>query len=83
MSLIDVLRRYQSYDPETRRFDATRSDRQYALLVGVDPATLSRIYSGERPVSTRVLRGLTRTFPAASVDIAAALAQPESVEVAS
>jgi hypothetical protein len=77
---VDLLRRYQAYDPTTGRFDSPRTQRDYAALLGIDKADVTRIYQRQQGVSLRVLRGLARAFPAAMQDIwGAILADPEAV----
>jgi hypothetical protein len=77
---VDLLRRYQSYDPTTGTFDSPRTQRDYAALLGIDKADVTRIYQRQQGVSLRVLRGLARAFPAAMQDIwAAILADPDAV----
>ena len=78
--LTDILRRYQTYDPETRTFDQPRSLRAYAALIGVNVATLSQLFSGQMAEPSRAtLQALARTFPEAAAEIAAALTQPAEV----
>lgn len=83
--LTEILRRYKDYDPATGRFDSPRSLRAYGRLIGIHNATLSQILNGYYEPSRAVLQALARTFPAAAIEIASALAQPdaEPVEVAS
>jgi transcriptional regulator with XRE-family HTH domain len=71
--LAQIIRRYQSYNPETGAFDAERSANEYARLLGVNHSTLSLIYSGARNPGISVVRGLARAFPAAAGDLGAAL----------
>jgi hypothetical protein len=85
--LTEVLIRYKDYNPETGEFDQKRSLRGYALTIGVNVATLSLLFTGQRAEpSTATLQALARTFPAAAGEIAAALSgQPfqscERVEI--
>lgn len=78
--LTEVLRRYQSYNPDTGTFDEQRSLRAYARLLDVSASTLSEIYAGNIAEPSRAtLQALARTFPRAAYDIAEALkAQPET-----
>lgn len=80
--LTDILRRYQDYNPETGKFDQPRTLRGYATTLGVNVATLSLLFTGiqEQP-SRATLQALARTFPAASKEIAAALAAPNATPV--
>jgi transcriptional regulator with XRE-family HTH domain len=79
--LTEILRRYQRFNPATGTFDAERSLRAYAQLLGVNVATLSLLFNGLRAEPSRAtLQALARTFPAAAPEIAAALqAQPEPI----
>ena len=72
--LIEVIRRYQHYCPETGQFDCTRGVREYARLLGVNNGQLSQILNGIQKPGLTVVRALAQTFPAAAADIAAALA---------
>lgn len=73
--LTDVVRKYQSFDPETKQFTRTRGLREYARLLGVNHATLSLLYStpGRQP-SRGILQKLAHTFPEATEEIGSALA---------
>jgi transcriptional regulator with XRE-family HTH domain len=64
MTLVDVLKRYQG----------GRSLRRYATALGIDAATLSRVYTGKRPAPARLLWALLRTYPEAADDLAVAAA---------
>jgi len=75
--LTDVIRRFQRYDPVTGRFDADRSQGEYARLLGVSPAFISYLLSGEREPGTKVIQALVQVFPIAGQDILVALAAPE------
>ena len=71
--LTGVLRRYQRYDPVTGRFDAERSLRQYAAMLGINHATLSELYRlPNRKPSTMVVEALISLFPTAAADVAEA-----------
>ena len=81
--LTTVLRRYQSYDPATGRFDCARSLRQYAAMLGVNHATLSELYNrDDREPSTMVIQALARLFPASALELSAALSAPAEGEKA-
>ena len=73
--LIDIVRRYQSYCPDTGTFDCPRGVREYARLLGVNHGQLSQILNGIQRPGLTVVVALGRTFPAAADDIAAALKQ--------
>lgn len=77
--LTDILRKYQSYDPETGRFDVDRSIREYGRVLGVSQPQMSLIYSGARNPGMSVMRRLARTFPAAAPEIVAAMSAPVAV----
>lgn len=70
MGFRDLVRHYQTYDPVTRTFTAQRSDRQYANILGIQRALLSRFYSGHIRDSHSVLSAFLRTFPEAAHEIA-------------
>lgn len=44
-----ALMRWQQLDPDTGEFDAERTTREYADLLGVSESYLSLIYRGRRP----------------------------------
>jgi hypothetical protein len=73
MSFLEVLLRYQSCDPATGRFNVPRNGRQFAVLLGVDPALLWRVYQGRTETSLVIAKALVRTFPQARDEVAAAL----------
>lgn len=81
--LTEILRRYQSYNPETGAFDQPRSLRTYAQLLGVNVSTLSILFSGiQGQPSLATMQALAHTFPSAIDEIAAALAAPGAEKVA-
>jgi hypothetical protein len=59
----DVVQRYQSYDPNTRTFTATRTNEAFAAALGVHPSVLTRLYREQQVDSLPVARGLVRLFP--------------------
>ena len=63
MGLVELIREYQNFNPATGRFNAFRQANEYAALLGVSPAALSRVYSGQRRPSAAVLLGFLRAFP--------------------
>jgi transcriptional regulator with XRE-family HTH domain len=71
--LTELVRRYQSYDPQTGRFDRPRGVREYARLLGVNNGQLSQILNGIVPAGLTVARALARTFPETATDVGAAL----------
>lgn len=71
--LNDLFLRYQSYDPQRRAFDAERSIREYAELLGISYVYASQILSGVRRPGTLALAGLLRAFPESRDDLAEAL----------
>jgi len=75
--LTEILRRYQSFNPETGAFDQPRSLRTYAITLGVNVSTLSILFSDiqDQP-SIRTMQALARTFPQSADEIAAALSAP-------
>lgn len=74
MDLVELLERYQRYNPETGDFDRLRTNREYAEIIGVHESYLSRCYDRKQPVNLRAMRGLASAFPAAATEITAALA---------
>ena len=82
--LTDILRRYQSYNEETGKFDQPRMLTEYAALLGLNYVYLSQMYSGSRNPGMETFIKLTRAFPGAQEDIgqqlAAALAAAPDVQ---
>ncbi len=72
--LTEIIRRYQSYNPDTGAFDSPRGMREYARLLGVNNGQLSQILNGIQRPGLKVIAALARTFPAAAAEIAEALA---------
>lgn len=62
--LVAILKKYQG--------DMTQEE--YAARLGIAQGTLSLIYRGRRGLGMEVLRALSRAFPSAADEIAAALA---------
>ena len=77
MTLVELVRRYQSFDPATGTFTVTRSGAAYAALLGINASVLSRFYSGDRRNSYVVLRAFMRTFPQAADAVALSMQQAE------
>jgi hypothetical protein len=79
--LADILRRYQSFNPETGDFDLPRLMTEYADVLGINYVYLSQIYSGNRKPGMETFSKLMRAFPCAQDaigrEIGAALAAPE------
>ena len=73
MSVRALVRRYQRYDPMTGQFNVVRSDNQYARLLGVRRALLSRFYSGQIRDSRVLVTAFLRTFPHAIDEFASAM----------
>jgi hypothetical protein len=83
MEWVSLLQRWQAYDPETGRFDRVRTNREYARLLGIHEASLSKCYAGLAPVGLKPIRGLARLYPAAVPEIGERLsAGPMTAEVA-
>lgn len=74
--LSNIIRRYQSYNPETGQFDYPRGVREYARLLGVNNGQLSQILNGLVRPGMTVIRALATTFPESAAEIADALQQP-------
>lgn len=83
MDRVELLKRYQAFNPLTRRFDLHRTNREYAELLGIHESYLSKCYDYKHPVGLKALEGLARAFPQAASEIAFSLAQPprEPIEV--
>ncbi len=79
----DIIRRYQSYNPDTGAFDKPRNLTEYAAELGINYVYLSQIYGGARNPGMETFGKLMRTFPQAADDIARqmakALKQPTEV----
>lgn len=83
MDRVEFLKRWQSYNPVTGTFDAPRTNRDYADLLGIHESYLSKCYSGFVPVGLKALAGLARAFPEAAGEVGNILTgQPEPAEVA-
>ena len=67
-----ILLKWQRYDPDTGRFDAERTAREFAEALGVAESYLSHIYSGRRTGTgaRKPLLALIALFPAAAADVA-------------
>ncbi len=72
--LADIIRRYQSYNPETGGFDKPRLMTEYAEIIGINYVYLSQIYSGGRKPGMETFGKLMRAFPDAAPKIAAEMA---------
>lgn len=77
-----LVRRYQAFDPDTGEFSTIRSDNQYAKLLRVNRALLSRFYAGIIQDSHVLLTAFLRTFPSAAPEVAAAISAREAEHVA-
>jgi transcriptional regulator with XRE-family HTH domain len=81
--LADIIRRYQSFNPDTGEFDKPRLLTEYAELLGVSYVYLSQLYNGTngRKPGMETFAKLMRAFPSAQAvighQIANALAAPE------
>lgn len=73
-----LVRRYQTYDPATGRFDVRRSDRQYSLLLGVRRDLLSKFYAKHVESSHVILTAFMRTFPSAASEVASSIGAKEA-----
>jgi hypothetical protein len=65
-----LLRRWQAYNPASGQFDMTRTNRDYAELLGIHESSLSKIYAGLAPVGLKPLAGLAHAFPQAAPELA-------------
>lgn len=73
--LTEILRRYQSFNPDTGAFDQPRSLRTYAVTLGVNVSTLSILFADiQAQPSMRTMQALAHTFPQSIDEIAAAIA---------
>lgn len=73
MNLVELVRRYQGYDPITGAFGLTRTNDAYAAQLGIHPSNLTRLYRGTVDSSPTVIRALLRTFPQAANEIGQAM----------
>lgn len=77
--LAQIIIKYQRFNPATGGLDLERTQREYAELLGVSRVFITQITNGDREPGVDLLRSLSRLFPAAATEIAAALAAaPES-----
>jgi hypothetical protein len=67
--VIEYVRRYQAYDPDTGEFTARRSITEYAELLGVDQTNLSRFYRAQRRRPWRIVVGLLKAFPETAPEV--------------
>ncbi len=74
--LADIIRKYQSYNPDTGGFDKPRLLTEYAELLGVNYVYLSQIYNGSngRKPGMETFAKLMRTFPRAQEAIGSEMA---------
>lgn len=70
--LVAVLRKYQG----------SMTQEEYAARLGITQGTLSLIYRRRRGIGMEVLRALSRAFPTAADEIAAALAADPDMQPA-
>ena len=82
MTLAELVRKYQRYDPATGGFDRVRTQREYAAELRLHPVDLSRFLTGARPSGAKVLRAFLRTYPEAAVAVTRAIAEEERAKEA-
>lgn len=83
MNRVLLLKRWQSYNPDTGTFDRPRTNREYAEALGIHESYLSKCYLGISPVGLKALSGLAQLFPDAAIEIATAMtARLTTAEVA-
>jgi len=68
--MIETIRRWQYYNPDTHAFDRERTTREYARLIGVSESMLSHVYAGRKRPGGKVIIGLLRVFPAIAAEFA-------------
>jgi hypothetical protein len=73
VTLAEIARRCQG--PSQTRVE-------FAARIGVEPATLTRLYNGTLPFSLVVYRGLMREFPEVEADLVALMRVPTDAEPA-
>lgn len=73
MNRLALIKKYQSYNPITGQFDQSRTNRDYANLLGIHESYLSKAYAGLHPIGMKALVGLMRAFPAAVNEMAQAM----------
>lgn len=69
MDVCATLLKWQRFDPATGGFDAERTTREYADLLGIDESYLSHIYRGRRRNCPKVISALLLLFPEAANDL--------------
>ena len=52
-----------------KRLQGNMSQNEFALVLDVTPAYISRVYSGDREPGTAIVRGLLRSFPDARDEV--------------
>jgi hypothetical protein len=85
MDRVALLQRYQSFNPATGEFDLSRTNRDFARLIGVHESYLSKGYDRQHPIGVKALEGLRRAFPqeaATITELFFADAAPSEVGVA-
>jgi hypothetical protein len=82
MEPVAVLKRWQSFNPASQSFDLTRTNREYAELIGIHESYLSKCYAGIQPVGLKAFAGLARLFPQAATEVVEAMAGRPIAEVA-
>lgn len=82
MTLVELVRKYQSYNPDTGGFDSKRTQVEYATELGVKTPILNRFLSGSRPNGGLILRAFLRTYPEAAAAVTRAIAEEERAKEA-
>jgi hypothetical protein len=69
MDFVSIVRRYQEADPVTGLLTVTRTNKEYADLLRVDPVIITRLYKGRMDWSPMVFLGLIREFPQSRAEL--------------
>ena len=69
MDRVELLQRYQAFDPASRTFTMPRTNREFARLLGVHESYLSKGYDRQHPIGVKALEGLRRAFPQEAITI--------------
>lgn len=71
MDALALLRKYQELETDGSPLGRVRTNREYAVLLGIHESQLSRCFDGQQGVGPKVLRGLRRAFPSSAAEVAA------------
>lgn len=63
MDIIELIKEYQHWNPESGRFNANRTAKEYAAMLGISAPRLCRYYSGQRRAPASLVVAFLRVFP--------------------